>query len=217
MGEVYFVRHGQASYGAANYDKLSPLGHRQAAWLGEYLGATIGGFDHMVCGSLQRHRETLDNMTRALPAAETLIDDRLNEMSYFAMERAFEVLSGQPVPQDADSMAQHFSAVMAAWEAGQLPGDLESYQSFQSRVVEAMLDHARHGARVLLVSSGGPKGIVMRHVLGLGSKEMTDVILNVFNSSYSRFSVRPDGIRLMQFNATGHLEGIGREDARTYL
>ena len=36
MPEFFLVRHGQASFGADNYDKLSALGHRQARWLGGY-------------------------------------------------------------------------------------------------------------------------------------------------------------------------------------
>lgn len=41
MGTLYLVRHGQASFGADDYDQLSPLGQRQSVRLGEYLrGAT---------------------------------------------------------------------------------------------------------------------------------------------------------------------------------
>ena len=36
MGNLYLVRHGQASFGAADYDNLSELGHRQSVRLGEY-------------------------------------------------------------------------------------------------------------------------------------------------------------------------------------
>ena len=36
MGTLYLVRHGQASFGADNYDQLSPMGHRQALRLGEF-------------------------------------------------------------------------------------------------------------------------------------------------------------------------------------
>ena len=34
MGTLYLVRHGQASFGADDYDQLSPLGHQQALRLG---------------------------------------------------------------------------------------------------------------------------------------------------------------------------------------
>ena len=36
MGTLYLVRHGQASFGADNYDQLSPLGHEQGVRLGRY-------------------------------------------------------------------------------------------------------------------------------------------------------------------------------------
>ncbi|MGH3466845.1 MAG: histidine phosphatase family protein, partial [Thermocrispum sp.] len=37
MGAIYLVRHGQASFGAADYDKLSGLGAEQGAVVGEEL------------------------------------------------------------------------------------------------------------------------------------------------------------------------------------
>ena len=41
MSNVMIVRHGQANSEArdeASYDQLSPTGHQQAKWLGEYFG-----------------------------------------------------------------------------------------------------------------------------------------------------------------------------------
>jgi len=37
MSSIYLVRHGQASFGSANYDELSDRGRRQSRILGEYL------------------------------------------------------------------------------------------------------------------------------------------------------------------------------------
>ena len=42
MGVVLLVRHGQASFGAADYDVLSPLGERQAAATGAVPGRRRG-------------------------------------------------------------------------------------------------------------------------------------------------------------------------------
>ena len=36
MTTIYLVRHGQASFGAASYDKLSATGEQQATVLGQY-------------------------------------------------------------------------------------------------------------------------------------------------------------------------------------
>ncbi|HAD08992.1 MAG TPA: histidine phosphatase, partial [Porticoccaceae bacterium] len=59
MSEIYFVRHGQASLGAKNYDKLSDLGWQQARWLGEHFRDQDLNFDRIVVGDMRRHRETL--------------------------------------------------------------------------------------------------------------------------------------------------------------
>ena len=37
MANLFLVRHGQASFGADDYDRLSPTGHEQSRLLGEYL------------------------------------------------------------------------------------------------------------------------------------------------------------------------------------
>lgn len=37
MGSIYLIRHGQASFGADDYDVLSPVGVRQAEVLGKHL------------------------------------------------------------------------------------------------------------------------------------------------------------------------------------
>ena len=58
MAQFYLVRHGQASFGSDNYDQLSPLGHQQARWLGEYFAERDMQFDGLITGDLVRHQET---------------------------------------------------------------------------------------------------------------------------------------------------------------
>ena len=43
MKEIFFVRHGQASFGKENYDQLSELGVEQSKKLGEYLQKEVKG------------------------------------------------------------------------------------------------------------------------------------------------------------------------------
>jgi broad specificity phosphatase PhoE len=47
------VRHGQASFGKANYDKLSEKGHEQCRILAEYMIRTGLSFDAVYTGSLR--------------------------------------------------------------------------------------------------------------------------------------------------------------------
>ena len=62
MSEIYFVRHGQASFGTGNYDQLSELGHEQAWLLGEYFREREIRFDHIITGDMVRHRETAEGI-----------------------------------------------------------------------------------------------------------------------------------------------------------
>ncbi|HPH15056.1 MAG TPA: phosphoglycerate mutase family protein, partial [Burkholderiaceae bacterium] len=58
MGTLYLVRHGQASFGAADYDQLSELGQRQSVRLGEYFANKGLTFDAVLTGTLRRHAQT---------------------------------------------------------------------------------------------------------------------------------------------------------------
>ncbi|MEE4145927.1 MAG: histidine phosphatase family protein, partial [Halieaceae bacterium] len=58
MATIYLFRHGQASFGSDDYDKLSPLGERQATLLGQYLRASGIVLDAAYSGDLLRQRDT---------------------------------------------------------------------------------------------------------------------------------------------------------------
>ena len=61
MSHITLIRHGQANTGARDelsYDKLSPLGHQQANWLGGHLRDTANFHSRAYCGTLTRHIET---------------------------------------------------------------------------------------------------------------------------------------------------------------
>ena len=58
MIEIWFIRHGQASFGADDYDRLSPTGIRQSELLGEYLAAAGGRFDRVWSGTMKRQKDT---------------------------------------------------------------------------------------------------------------------------------------------------------------
>ena len=58
MGNIYLVRHGQASFGAENYDQLSTLGQQQSQRLGEYFTDKGIQFEAALTGTLQRQIQT---------------------------------------------------------------------------------------------------------------------------------------------------------------
>ncbi len=217
MGEVILVRHGQASFGAANYDKLSDLGHQQAEWLGHYFAEHAIAFDHAVCGSLQRHQETLAGINRShhLPATET--DARFNELDYDALQSQYIRATGVDAPVDRRAFTEHFPEIFERWEAGELGKDAESFTDFRSRVEIGLDAVAEPGRSILIVTSGGVIGVLLRRILGLSARATADLMLNIHNASVHRLTLEYDVLRLSLFNASPHLEGEARAHARTFI
>lgn len=216
MTEIILVRHGQANTHAtddAGYDRLSDLGHRQAGWLGAWLNETNPHFDRVVTGTLSRQRQT----AAAMGFDTTDTDARLNELSYFALAQAMEAQHGIPAPQEAAQFARYLPEVITHWSQGRLSDVPESYGQFADRI-GALIDEicAGHG-RILLVTSGGVIGMVLRRVLGLDDAGMAKVMLGTMNSSLHRFHHVHGALMLGAFNATPHLDTPDRAHARTFI
>ena len=89
MGTLTLVRHGQASFGAANYDQLSTVGELQSARLGAYLAQQSLRFDAVYHGSLQRHHQTWAGIATHLPIEGNTVHCRpgLNEFDGGALRQ----------------------------------------------------------------------------------------------------------------------------------
>lgn len=212
MGEIILVRHGQANSHATteeDYDRLSALGHQQAAWLGDWFRQMGYGFDHIVSGTMRRHRETVAGL--GLTADE---DPRLNEIDYYTLSDALYRVKGEPLPT-GDTFAVHMPKVLAAWKAAEIAG-AEPYHAFEDRVATLLADAAQPGRTVLCVTSGGVIGMVLRHVLDLDILKMSHVMLPIFNSSIHRLHVRDGQTYLAGYNAIPHLDAPDRAAARTH-
>ncbi|MEM7190551.1 MAG: histidine phosphatase family protein, partial [Pseudomonadota bacterium] len=218
MGEVFFVRHGQASFGTGDYDRLSDLGWQQARWLGQHLAEEGRSFDLMVSGALRRHRETASAMAEHLDISEQIVLPGLDELDYDHLQAdAFAAGIIPPPTGEEGAIAAELPKVMHGWEHQSFDTAHEPFEEFRTRVTDAVGDVTAEGREVLIVSSGGPKAVMMRHVLGLGPRKMSEVLLCIYNSSYTRFLVREGELRLSEFNAIPHLAGAGRAHARTYI
>ena len=68
MAALYLIRHGQASFGSANYDQLSPLGQRQADVSGQFFADVGLHFAEAVSGDLSRQRETGERVLSSQPS-----------------------------------------------------------------------------------------------------------------------------------------------------
>ena len=219
MAELVLVRHGQASFGADDYDKLSELGWRQSRWLGEYFAERGAAFDAVLRGSLRRHAETLagieQGMGKPLGGGE---DARLNEYDSHSLLRAH--LKGKPLPGSKDRR-EHFRILreaMYAWTDGTLAGAAhEPFAEFRGRVLGALSD-LRSGAakRVLVVSSGGPISTILAEVLGMPQRGVVDLNLQTRNTGISELQAGTSRIHCVSFNNVPHLDRPDRSGALTY-
>ena len=223
MGTLYLVRHGQASFGAADYDQLSDLGRRQSVRLGEYWRDRAMSFDAVIIGSLKRHRQTWDGIAEGLGLSrdDVLTWEGLNEYDSEAVIAAIhpEKLAH---PDSPEIVKKHFRLLrdgLAAWMEGQTaPVGMPGYAEFLTGVTSA-LDHVRgkhHGARVLMVSSGGPISNAIGHVLGTSPKTIVELNLRMRNTAVTEFVFNPKGHMLNTYNGLPHLDGPAWRDWITY-
>ncbi|MCL6283677.1 histidine phosphatase family protein [Ruegeria sp. 2012CJ41-6] len=216
MSYITLVRHGQANTEArdeASYDKLSPLGHQQASWLGAHLRGTGTHHPRAYCGTLTRHIETAAGMGLVNP----IQDARLNEIEYFALAQLLQDQKGVRIPEDREGFVEHLPRTFAAWEAGEIDNPPESFDQFTTRVGDVLSEIGAGNGPAIVVTSGGLISMVMRQVLGLDTRSMARVALAIMNTSLHR--LHPIGAELspVLFNAVPHLEAPDRQYAQTHL
>ena len=222
MGTLYMVRHGQASFGADDYDNLSQLGHRQSVRLGEWFAHKGIRFDGLIAGTLRRHKQTLAGILEGMNhAGEHLSWDGLNEYDSEAVIAT--VHEGKLGKATTPEMYRHHFRLLrdglAKWMAGDAqPAGMPTYPQFVEGVSSA-LDHVRanhYGQNVLMVSSGGPISTAVGHILGTKPETTIELNLRIRNTSVTEFTFNPKRMMLVMYNAIPHLDAPEYTDWVTY-
>jgi broad specificity phosphatase PhoE len=221
MGTLYLVRHGQASFGSQDYDRLSELGERQCGALGAWMAARGLRFEGVMRGSLRRHRQSLQAMAAHLPDLPPAVEwPGLDEYDSEALIRSVPG-DAWPAARDADSARQHFRLLregLLRWMAGAAqPAGMPAWSEFLAGV-SAALDEVRSRYRgdVLLVSSGGPIATAVGHVLGAPAPAVVELNMRIRNSAVTEFVFTPKRHALLGFNALPHLDQLQHASWVTY-
>ncbi|MDE2080475.1 MAG: histidine phosphatase family protein [Burkholderiales bacterium] len=221
MGTLYLVRHGQASFGATDYDQLSELGNRQCLVLGQWFRSRGLVFEAVLRGTLRRHAQSLAAIAQGhgdLPAA--LEWPGLNE---YDSEALIRTVHDGPLarPDTPEVYRAHFRLLreaLAQWTAGRTrPQGMPSWREFVAGVTGA-LDHVRqhHAGDVLVVSSGGPIATAVAQVLGAPDETAIELNMRIRNSAVTEFSFTPRRHTLLAYNHLPHLDAAERRDWVTY-
>lgn len=223
MGHLYLVRHGQASFGADDYDQLSALGRRQAVRLGAYWRERGMRFDAVITGTLKRHRQTWEGIAEGLglEAQDVRPWPGLDEYDSEAVIATIHPEKLQK-PDTPELYRHHFRLLrdgLGAWMAGRTaPAGMPSYADFLAGVTTA-LDHVRaehHDAKVLVVSSGGPISTAVGHVLGTPPETTIELNMRIRNTAVTEFVFTPKRHMLLTYNTLPHLDGPDDEGMVSY-
>ncbi|HCX83112.1 MAG: histidine phosphatase family protein [Curvibacter sp. RIFCSPHIGHO2_12_FULL_63_18] len=221
MGNLYLVRHGQASFGAADYDNLSELGHRQSVRLGEYFAAKGLQFEAVIVGTLRRHAQTWAGIAQGAGLTQQALEwPGLNEYDSAAVIHAIHPAPLEK-PDTPEMYRHHFRLLrdgLTQWMNGVVsPQGMPSYDAFVEGVTSA-LDHVRrqHTGNVLIVSSGGPISTAVGHVLGTTPETTIELNLRIRNSSVTELAYTPKRHMLVTYNTLPHLDDAPYADWVTY-
>ncbi len=208
MSELLVIRHGQASFGADDYDQLSDLGHKQSAMVGATLRDLGWVPDRLVTGTLLRQKQTLAAM-----GFESAPEEHAGFNEYDFHDLLTVKFNGEVPDRVRHDRKAHFRTlreVIYEWQDGGLTDARESWVNFTARVQAARGFACNTEAkRVLVVSSGGPIGQLVASALKAPVKQMVALNLQVKNTSITRFFWSGARFTLNEFNATPH---FGNQD-----
>jgi broad specificity phosphatase PhoE len=209
VADLLLIRHGQARYGEADYDRLSERGHQQARLVGPELAmrrpATV------FTGPLRRQVETYasarDGAKEAgLELPEPTVLAELAEYPAFELVHHLMPRLVQEEPRFADLAAADartredaFQTLIFRWGSGawNAPG-VETAAEFAARVragLDRMMAAASGGRAIAAVTSAGPIGVAVGLSLGASAERMIHVSRVVQNASISQLRFRSQAWR----------------------
>ena len=235
LGSIYLIRHGQASFGADDYDVLSPLGIEQAQQLGDYLVETGVILNACVSGDLRRQKDTalatLARFTEAhLPAPVLAIDEAFNEVDADAVIRLIAPLMLNDEPnainslrnplQDKAEFQRIFAMIMQRWaaETDDIPRHLR-WSTFTQTVnagLQRVLNNAAADDNIGIFTSGGTITAFLHLLTGVTAHKAFDLNWQIVNTSLSRLKFRHDSVVLASFNSHAHLDLLKNKKLITY-
>lgn len=235
MSELILVRHGQASFGTDSYDKLSERGVQQVRLLADHWRTLGEQFDHIYSGTLQRQRETAQELLHLVKGqpGQAQQDSAFNEyngdpliqiyLRNHSTDDGFDPGLKWPVREER-SFQQLFEAATARWIRDELvpaaeDTGFENWARFRERVhnkIDEIMAAHTGGSRVLVSTSGGVIAMTLQRVLQFPDDQVIQTNWMVHNSSVTRIKYGNGKVSLTQFNSLPHLERDGLQHMVTY-
>ncbi|HEX4753649.1 MAG TPA: histidine phosphatase family protein [Solirubrobacterales bacterium] len=221
MPTVLLVRHGQASFGAADYDVLSEVGRRQAELVAASLAERGYHPARLLTGTLRRQRETAAAFV-ALGGVEEIEveprwdefdpDDVLTHHSDSAVRLQADGASGEPLTNHGFQAA--LEPALAEWVAhAEHSPTAQTWPQFSGAGTAALGDLASElssGETAVVVTSGGAIAAAVGTLLGAPAEVFAAINRIVVNASVTKLAIGSSGTNVVSFNDHSHLEAVDR-------
>ncbi|WP_038994874.1 histidine phosphatase family protein [Pseudomonas putida] len=235
MGSIYLIRHGQASFGADDYDVLSPVGIRQSEALGEHLAQLGLHLDRCLAGDLRRQQHTaqlamaaLHNAGCPVPLLET--DNAFNEFDADAVIRGLlpGLLPEEPEAlhilrngtQNRSEFQRLFALLIQRWHSGEHDCEgVEPWLGFVERVdagLQRVLQQAQSGDNIAIFTSGGTIAALLHRVTRITAGQAFELNWQIINTSLSQLKFRGREVALASFNSQAHVQLLKAPELITY-
>lgn len=211
MSMLYLIRHGQASAGTHDYDRLSPTGERQASLLGQWWSEQGFTPDATFHGTLVRQRNTAHLAMAALDTEHQSTEHAgLNEYNH----RVIDSLFGPTMEStSSESMTfEQYSDTMTRWrdsDPATQAQQSEAWSEFSQRgwsSVESLLRASGEAQHLAFFTSGGVIATLLATVLKLDFAHTIDAIWRIRNASITTLHFDGEQARLVDYNTVPHLQ-----------
>lgn len=235
MAAIYLIRHGQASFGKADYDQLSEKGSLQAQLLGKFW-QSLSAPNKFYLGDLLRHEQTLENFLVGYQGLKpsTILHSGFNEFNHVELLLRYDpqwknfANMALKVSQSVDAakiFQREFSAALTRWMSGQYDSDyIESWPAFKKRCIAALQDVFNQALSVkqsisksqtpkdiCIFTSGGTIAVLVQHILGLSDESTLAVIQQLRNTGVTKLLFTNNNINIDYLNNYSHLTQAGAD------
>jgi broad specificity phosphatase PhoE len=209
MPVVLLVRHGQASFGADDYDVLSDLGREQSEVVGAELARRELRSPAAVCGSLRRQRDTAEiALSAAGLAVDIPSDARWDEYDHLALLQRY-VAAGAEHDGSSKGVQALLDQALASW-VDDPEGSWPDFSGGATTALRELVAGLEQGRDAVVFTSGGVIAAVCGAMLGLTAQGVVALNRVTANGAITKVVVGGSGASLVSFNDHAHFEGEAR-------
>jgi broad specificity phosphatase PhoE len=208
---ILLVRHGQASFGSADYDLLSPVGEEQSRLLGAALASRGVRPDLVLSGSMKRHRQTTAAAVEAAGWDVRVTEDAdWDEYDHLTTLNGSVDLEEFRDDESYESLVVRQESSIKRWASGEHDDEYrETFPTFQQRITGA-LDRLRDDLgpkqTAVVFTSGGPVSWIAASLSDGGVPAWARLSNVVVNAGVTKVLNGRRGTNLISFNDHSHLE-----------